>query len=40
MKGGIGLIQDTLPKTQPGTEFRLLHISHFIQKCKKGKPQK
>jgi hypothetical protein len=27
-----------LPKVQPETESRSVHISYFLQNCKKGKP--
>jgi len=31
---------DTLPKAQPGANSYRLHISYFLQNCKKGKPRK
>jgi len=31
---------DTLPKAQPGADSYWLHISYFLQNCKKGKPSK
>ena len=32
------MITDILPKQQPEANSYLLHISYFLQKCKKGKP--
>ena len=29
-------VADFLPKQQPETESRSVHISYFLQKCKKG----
>jgi hypothetical protein len=29
---------DTLPKAQPEMALSILHISYFLQNCKKGKP--
>ena len=31
---------DFLPKAQPEMALSILHISHFLQNCKKGKPCK
>jgi hypothetical protein len=32
------LIKDILAKAQPEMALSILHISYFLQKCKKGKP--
>jgi len=36
--GGLWLITDTLPKPQVQAPQFQLHISYFLQNCKKGKP--
>ena len=36
--GGMSLITDFLPKTQVQAFQLPVHISHFLQKCKKGRP--
>jgi len=38
LKGGLN--QDTLPKVQVQEPQFTIHISYFLQKCKKGKAQK
>ena len=37
-KGGVCLIAYILPKAQPEMALSILHISYFLQNCKKGKP--
>jgi len=32
------VIKDTLPEQQPKVDQLQLHISYFLQNCKKGKP--
>jgi len=39
-KGEMDLIQDILPKAQVQASQFLLHISYFLQICKKGKSSK